>query len=222
MIDFISVENMRLSDKLTIENYIPGLELMHRAAKGVFWATDWVGPVAIVAGSGNNGGDGFALACILNQKEIDCKVFTLSQRFSDDSDYYRAWAMALDVPVLPFEEGCLKGFATVVDCLLGTGFQGPLRENYRLAIEAINASEARVISVDINSGMNGDTGEGERIVRSDLTVTVGFVKQGLVTENAGRYMKRLVCADIGIRLAKTEKKLCAEGEYHPRGIPCPD
>lgn len=222
MMDCISVENMRISDRLTIADYVPGLELMHRASVGAFRATDWTGPVAIVVGSGNNGGDGFALARILYEKQIPCTVFTLSQRFSSDSDYYRAWAVALGVPVLPFEQGCLTGFETVVDCLLGTGFQGGLRENYRDAIEQINASGARVISVDINSGMNGDTGEGEVMVRSDLTVTIGFVKQGMVTRNAGLSMKRLVCADIGIRLARTEWKICAPGETHPRGIPCPE
>ena len=57
-----------------------------------------------------------------------------------------------------YPSGCLDGFVMVVDCLLGTGFQGVLHENYRTAIEEINASGAEVISVDINSGMNGDTG----------------------------------------------------------------
>ena len=137
------------------------------------------------------------------------------------SSYYAAQAEELGVTTLTFTPGCLDRFDIVVDCLLGTGFQGALRENYRTAIEAINASGAEVISVDINSGMNGDTGEGELIVRSDLTVTIGFVKHGLVTENAGRYMKRLVCADIGIQLAKEENKICANGEYHPNAIPCP-
>lgn len=221
MLDCISVENMRRSDALTIENYVPSLELMRRAADGVFRAAKWHGKVAIVVGSGNNGGDGFALACILHHENIECAVFTVSQRQSADSAHYSAQAANLGVPILPFAPGCLDGVDIVVDCLLGTGFQGALRENYRTAIEAVNASSAQVISVDINSGMNGDTGEGELIVRSDLTVTIGFVKNGLVTENAGHYMKRLVCADIGIHLAKEENKICATGEYHPKAIPCP-
>ena len=219
--DCISVENMRLSDALTIEKYVPSLELMHRAAEGVFRAVHWYGKVAIVVGSGNNGGDGFALACILNEHKIDCAIFTVSQRLSTDSAHYAAKATDLGVPISPFVPGCLDGFDMVVDCLLGTGFQGALRENYRTAIEEINASDAQVISVDINSGMNGDTGEGELIVRSDLTVTIGFVKNGLVTPNAGNYMRQLVCADIGIRLAKEENKICATGEHHPNSFPCP-
>ena len=221
MLDCISVDNMRQSDALTIEKYVPSLELMRRAAEGVFRAARWHGKVAIVVGSGNNGGDGFALACILRQSDIDCAVFTVSQRLSADSAHYAAQAANLGVPISPFAPSCLDGFDMVVDCLLGTGFQGALRENYRTAIEAINASGAEVISVDINSGMNGDTGEGELIVRSDLTITIGFIKHGLVTENAGRYMKRLVCADIGIRLAQEEKKICTTNEYQPNAIPCP-
>lgn len=221
MLECITVENMRLSDALTIEKYVPSLELMHRAAMGVFRAVDWQGQIAIVVGSGNNGGDGFALACILRQNDIDCTVFTVSPRQSADSAHYAAQAEALGIAILPFTPTCLDGFDMVVDCLLGTGFQGALRENYRTAIEAINASNAQVICVDINSGMNGDTGEGELIVRSDLTITIGFVKNGLVTPNAGNYMKRLVCADIGIRLAKEENKICTTGEHHANAIPCP-
>lgn len=221
MLDCISVENMRLSDALTIKNHVPSLELMHRAAMGVFLATQWRGTVAIVVGSGNNGGDGFALACILRQEDIECTVFTVSQRLSADSAHYASQARNDGVPIRPFSPGCLNGFDIVVDCLLGTGFQGALRENYRTAIDAINTSGAKVISVDINSGMNGDTGEGELIVRSDLTVTIGFVKHGLVTPNAGRHMKRLICADIGIVPAKEETKICAETEHHPNAIPRP-
>ena len=87
MIDCISVENMRRSDADTIANLVPSLELMYRAAYGVFMAVKWNGQIAIVAGSGNNGGDGFALAWILKQKGFDCTVYTVSNRLSEDSAY---------------------------------------------------------------------------------------------------------------------------------------
>ena len=57
--------------------------------------------------------------------------------------------------------------------------------------------------------------EAKTAVRSDLTVTIGFVKRGLVTENAGRYVKRLVVADIGIVLARQEEKICTSEETEP-------
>ena len=207
MLDCISVANMRDSDAYTIAHFVPSLTLMHRAALGIFRAHDWQGRTAIVCGSGNNGGDGFALACILAQQSFACAVFTLSDRLSADSAHYAERARAAGVPIAPFTADCLTGFDTVVDCLLGTGFQGPVRPHYRAAIEAINASDACVISADINSGMNGATGAGECSVSSDLTVTIGFVKRGLVTQQAGNCMKRLVCADIGIRLLREEEKL---------------
>ena len=210
MIPCISVDNMRRSDEYTIANLVPSLELMHRAAYGVFLSHSWEGRTAVVAGSGNNGGDGFALACILKEKGFDCCVFTLSTRLSADSAHYAAEAERLGVSVTAFEPGGLRGFDTVVDCLLGTGFQGGVRENYRCAIEEINTSRSFVLSVDINSGMNGDTGLSEIAVRSDLTVTIGYVKQGLVTAHAGFYMKKLVCADIGIVLVKEEGSITEE------------
>ena len=194
MIPCISVENMRCSDAYTIASFVPSLELMRRAAMGVFKAHHWQGRTAIMVGSGNNGGDGFALAWILKERGFDCTVFTVSQKLSPDSAWYAEKAREVGVPIRPF----------------GTGFSGTVRGNYRDAIEAINASGAYVISVDINSGMNGDTGEAELAVRSDLTVTIGFVKTGLVTENAGRYMKRLVCADIGIVLVREEGVISEE------------
>ena len=224
MIDCITVSNMRDSDAYTIAHFVPSLELMHRAAQGVFLAIPcWRGPIAILAGSGNNGGDGFALACILKAHHHDCSVFTLSQRLSSDSAYYAEQAQSLGVSVHPFEEGCLAGFVTVADCLLGTGFQGSLRDSYRQAIEAINRSHAHVVSVDINSGMNGDSGEAELAVFSDITVTIGYVKIGLIAPNGGKYMKKLVCAPIGIRLARKEYQIIPAGEVPSDAtqLPCP-
>ena len=116
------------------------------------------------------------------------------------------------MPILPYTPGCLSGYDRIVDCLLGTGFQGILKEPYRSAVTEINGSGTYVISVDINSGMNGDTAEAELAVISDLTVTIGYIKTGLVAENAGKYIKRLVCADIGIRLLKQEYKILLPGE----------
>jgi len=204
MFPVVSVDNMRLSDAYTIENFTPGLELMHRAAMCVFKSVPWSGHIAIVASSGNNGGDGFALACILKEHGFECTVFTLSQKLSPDSAFYAAQCQKSGVSIRPFGTDCLKNHSFVVDCLLGTGFSGTVHGNYRDAIKVINNSDAFIISVDINSGMNGDTGEAEIAVTSDLTVTIGYVKSGLVTENAGHYIKRLVCADIGIVLVREE------------------
>lgn len=222
-LDCISVENMRESDRLTIERFCPGRRLMYRAALGVFRAAAWDGVTTVAVGGGNNGGDGDALACILARNGRRCRIVKLSEKLTEDSAYYAKLATEFGVPMEPYAPGAFADCDTVVDCLLGTGFQGSLREPWLSAVREINASDARVISVDINSGMNGDTGEAETAVRSDLTVTIGFVKRGLVTESAGRYMKRLVVADIGIVLAREEDRICTSGETEPPSgaLPCP-
>ena len=207
IIDVISVENMRLSDADTIARFVSGTQLMYRAAMGIFRVVSWSGTVGILAGSGNNGGDGFALACILKEQGIPCRVFTLSEKLSADSAYYAQKARSAGIPILPYVQGCLAGFDILVDCLLGTGFTGTVRGKYRDAIEEINKSGAFVVSADINSGMNGDTGEAELAVISDVTVTIGYVKTGLVAQHAGNFIRRLVCADIGIVLWKEEGKM---------------
>jgi len=215
MLDCISVDNMRLSDKQTIERYVTGAELMYRAANGIYKAVKWYGKVAVMVGSGNNGGDGYALACILHRNNIDCTVFVLSNKTTADSGYFAKQAEAAGVTIKPFISGKdnLRDYNFVVDCLLGTGFNGELRENYRLVIEEINNSGAYVVSADINSGMNGDTGQAELAVISDLTVTIGYVKHGLIADNAVKYIKRLVCTEIGIRLDHPECKICSAEEW---------
>ena len=83
MRNVITVQNMRESDAHTIAEYVPSKELMYRAAMGVFKAVDWTrGPIGILVGAGNNGGDGYALACILADRGIPCRVFRVSEKFS--------------------------------------------------------------------------------------------------------------------------------------------
>lgn len=222
MLNCVSVNNMRNSDAYTISRFVPSLVLMQRAAFGVFKAVNWHGVIAIVTGSGNNGGDGFALACILRSHGFACSIYTMTEALSPDSAYYAKKAKEAQIPIFPFHDGCLQGCDIVVDCLLGTGFHGSLRDPYRMAIAQINKSCAFVVSVDINSGMNGDTGKADLAVCSDLTVTIGYVKTGLVMPNAGKYMKRLVCADIGIVLLKEEGKICSSEESIPGCTHCPN
>ena len=224
-IDCISVENMRESDRLTIEKYVSGRTLMYRAALGVYRAVNWHGDIAIAVGGGNNGGDGYALACILVSNNIPCRIVTLSEKLTEDSAFFAEKAEALGVPKETYTEGAFENADIVVDCLLGTGFQGSLREPWLGAVREINACGAYVVSVDINSGINGDTGEAVTAVVSDITVTIGYVKRGLVAENAALYIKKLVVADIGIVLVKQEYKLCPESDHNEENdetvIPAP-
>ena len=212
-LDCISVQNMRESDQLTIDNFVSGRTLMYRAALGVYRAVSWHGEIVIAVGGGNNGGDGYALACILTREHHPCRIVKLSDKLTEDSGYFAEQANALGVRVEAYTPGAFVGADIIVDCLLGTGFQGSLREPFLSAVNEINSSDAQIVSVDINSGMNGDTGEAQIAVRSDVTVTIGYVKHGLVSDNAGLYMKKLIVADIGIVLAKQEDRICPADEY---------
>lgn len=218
MVPVVSVQTMRESDAWTIEHEVPSLELMLRAARGIRDGVDWArgGPVGILMGSGNNGGDGAALAMLLAQARRDCVLYQVSEKTSPDSAFYLEKARALGVPVRPFagHEAEIAACGMLVDCLLGTGFAGTVRGASRQAIQCINQARqagAYVISADINSGLNGDTGEAELAVESDLTVSIGFFKAGMFRGDAPRYIHRLVNADIGIRLLRQDFSLVEPG-----------
>ena len=206
----LSVAEMRAADAYTIAHFTPGRELMYRAAQGVYRSAGWRGRVAILAGGGNNGGDGYALAGILAGNGPLPDVFAVSEKLSEDGRFYREEALAHGVRILPFtEEITLAGYDMLVDCILGTGFHGEVRGPARAAILRINEAKKKgafVVAVDINSGMNGDTGEAELAVRSDLTVSIGFYKTGLLTPAAARYIGQLMNADIGIVLPEGTEK----------------
>ena len=104
------------------------------------------------------------------------------------------------VTVTDFSEQDLDSYDVIVDCILGTGFAGEVRGKAAQIIEAINAAKAYVISVDINSGMNGDTGEAGIAVRSDLTVSIGYYKNGMFRGRASELIGKMVNVDIGIVL----------------------
>ncbi|MBP3318930.1 MAG: NAD(P)H-hydrate epimerase, partial [Ruminiclostridium sp.] len=174
-------------------------------AMGVYLAAEWRGKIAILVGAGNNGGDGYALACILADKGIPSVIYRVSEKFSEDGRYYYDMALEKGVEINMFAQDTdLSGYDILVDCMLGTGFSGEVRGLYRAAIQGMNASGAYTICVDINSGMNGDTGLGDLVVKADLTVTIGFLKTGFFLGEAHRHTNKLVVTDIGIKLLEEE------------------
>ena len=160
---------------------------------------------------------------ILADHGIPCTIYRVSETFSEDGGYYHTQAVEKGVPSVPYtEETDLSACHTLVDCLLGTGFSGEVRGLYRHAIQAMNQAEAYVVSVDINSGMNGDTGKGALVVQSNLTVTIGFLKVGMLLRGAVQKMDRLVVADIGIRLIREDDFLAHPEEvvfFSQRSVP---
>lgn len=205
----VSVSNMRKSDAHTIEHHISGKELMRRAAEGVFSSMDFTKKrVAIICGSGNNGGDGYALAEICSDNNISCNVFRTSEHFSEDGLYYckRAEKKGIFIDMLD-EDISLEDYDIIVDCIFGTGFKGEPEGLAKTAIEKINNSGTYVVSIDINSGLNGDSGIAKCAVKSNLTVSIGYYKTGMFLNDAPKYIKKLVNKDIGIHLEQQQYHL---------------
>ena len=101
MIEVASVNNMRVSDKNTIETRIPSKELMHNAGKGIFESVAWQGKILIACGSGNNAGDGYAVAALLKDSGFSVELLLLEERFSEDGKYYFDKAIEKKVPWSP-------------------------------------------------------------------------------------------------------------------------
>lgn len=198
----ISVEQMRKADAYTIENHVPSRELMYRAAFGIYKAVIWEDKrIAIVTGSGNNGGDGYALAGILADHGMKPKIIRTSHKLSADGEYYYEQCISKGIEVeFLSEETDLESYDVIVDCILGTGFQGTPGGAAALGIRKINETDAYVVSVDMNSGLNGDTGEANLAVKSDLTVSIGYYKKGFFLNQGPEYIGDLTNVDIGIVL----------------------
>jgi NAD(P)H-hydrate epimerase len=202
----VSTEVMRASDRWTIENLVPSRVLMERAGRAIFEQVDWKGPVGIICGKGNNAGDGFVVASLLKDQGIECEIVLLFEdAFSEDGRYFYDKCIEKGIPAVP--DADYGRYRTIVDCIFGTGFKGELKEPAKTAIEKINASGAYVVSADINSGLNGDTGLGDLYVISDLTVSIGTYKYGHFLGHAKEAMKDKVNCDIGIKIISEKKEL---------------
>ncbi|MBR5962447.1 MAG: NAD(P)H-hydrate dehydratase [Clostridia bacterium] len=202
MIRILSVENMRKSDAAAIAAGTPGRELMFRAGQAICKSVNWKPPAAILCGSGNNAGDGYVIAKLLHDEGLACDLILLSDKFSGDGVYYYNLCKEAGIPSLAWDASVdLAKYGTIVDCIFGTGFHGEVRGPVREAIEAVNNSGACVIAVDINSGLNGDSGMAETCIHSDLTVSVGGFQPGHFLNMAKDVMKAKINCDIGIEPA---------------------
>ena len=188
---------MREADRKTIESGVSSRTLMHNAAKAVFAAKDDIGRAAVVCGKGNNAGDGYALAMLASDAGKNIALIRLCDSFSEDGRYYYEECKKRNVPELPLTELC--GFDTVYDCIFGTGFSGEPKEQYAEAIKRINESGAFVISADIPSGLDGETGMTSLCVKADMTVALGYIKTGEVLCMAKDNVGKITVADIGIK-----------------------
>src|SRR3984957_4213925 len=199
--EVLTTAEMERADRLTIAAGTPGFGLMMSAGQAVAEAAmDLVaeGPIVVVAGSGNNGGDGFVAAAELAARGRDVSVILLCERDSLQGDAALA-ARGWKYPVLPFNPQAIGRPALIIDALFGAGLNRPVKGQPHDMIEAINANGAPVLAVDLPSGINGTTGAVMGIaVRATETVAFFRRKPAHLLLPGRIYCGRVRVADIGI------------------------
>lgn len=206
-------DEVREIDRYAVETLgIPGVVLMENAGRNTAQvieerlAGDTGRRVAVVAGAGNNGGDGYVIARHLARKGYSVTTFLLApeEKITGDArihlDILRRWKLdtrPVTEPSRLAEE--LKKFDLIVDALGGTGVRGSLRGDLAAAVEQINVSGKPVLAVDIPTGMDCDTGEPlGPCVLAETTVTFVAPKRGFDNPAGAAYTGEVRVADIGV------------------------
>src|SRR3954452_24918062 len=158
-------EEMRATDAYAIEEKgVPSLDLMERAACGLADAVAAradSGPIRVVVGKGNNGGDGLAAARMLREDGHEVDVLSTGALSELQGDAKENLDRLPGAAPEPFDASKLEGSGAIVDAMIGTGFEGKPREPIAGAIKAINERDAVVVACDVPSGVNASTGEVE-------------------------------------------------------------
>jgi ADP-dependent NAD(P)H-hydrate dehydratase / NAD(P)H-hydrate epimerase len=205
-------ERMRAIDRWAIERRgVPSLDLMERAGAGVARAVERIasdGPVVVMCGTGNNGGDGLVVARLLRNAGREVSVLLAGSREKLTDDARVNLKRLPDETVLDFPAANVIGpqagsgltqAAVIVDALLGTGFAGEPRGVVGEAIEAISSATAPVVSVDVPSGVDASTGTvSGAAVRARVTVTFHTAKPGLWINPGKTHAGQVETIDIGI------------------------
>jgi ADP-dependent NAD(P)H-hydrate dehydratase / NAD(P)H-hydrate epimerase len=200
--EVLTSAEMERADRLTIAAGTPGFALMLSAGQAVAEAAMDLaeeGPILVVAGRGNNGGDGFVAAAELAARGREVSVILLCERDSLQGDAASA-ARGWKYPVKPFNPQAIGKPALIIDALFGAGLNRPVKGEPHDMIEAINANSAPVLAVDLPSGISGDSGAVMgAAVRATETVTFFRRKPGHLLLPGRIYCGRRVhVADIGI------------------------
>lgn len=203
----LTAAQMREADRRCIEELgIPGAVLMNNAGAAVFQFVK-EGPVGIVCGKGNNGGDGYVVARYALLAGLETRVIVLADRDAirgDAAIFLRVYEnLGGRVDFVVSEEAAsvavasLAGCAVLIDAILGTGISGEVRGINRAAIDAW--PPIPTIAVDLPSGMDADTGAPcGACIRASRTVAIQYPKAGFQAPGARAYLGELSVADIGI------------------------
>lgn len=162
--------------------------LMHRAATSAYRLLRQQWPrakrIVVACGGGNNGGDGYVLAALARRDGLDVTVMAMVSPEALIGEAAKAAELARDAGVTvttTFGSALLSNADLIVDALLGTGVQGTVKKAYAVVIHAINEAVTPVLSLDLPSGLQCDTGAGECVVSAEATITFITHKPGLYT-----------------------------------------
>lgn len=199
-------EQVRELDRIAIQQWkIPGFELMNRAGLFAFQCAIEKYPdirsVAVYCGAGNNAGDGYVVARLALDAGISAVVYTVSPIERLQGDALTAFQEYKKTPgkVIKYQPGMTCDADLVIDALLGTGLDRQVQGIYAEVIRTINTLRQPVVSLDIPSGLNADTGAVMGgAVRADATVTFIGLKQGLYTGDAADYCGEICYSSLGI------------------------
>lgn len=214
----ISANVMRESDKACILSGTSGIELVRRAAFAIFSAFNFsaYSDIAIYCGVGNNGADGMALALLLRSANIPCRVINVGEPRSNEARYFFSECLMQNITCSPLSDIVTDGAMLIVDCIFGTGFHGFPSGDSEVAIHMINAAKERdskVISIDIPSGLSGNSGLGDTFVRADITLSIGTLKYGHVFGHGKDAVGELADLDIGIPIVGEYSELCEACDF---------
>ncbi|GKT02687.1 NAD(P)H-hydrate epimerase [Furfurilactobacillus entadae] len=202
----ISAEQAHAFDAYTIDQLgVPSMVLMERAALAItdrlLTGTNFdLNRVLVVAATGNNGGDGVAVARLLHLKHVPVTIWLLGNRdrASEQTAQQLAIAERYGVTVTD-QQPDLDHFTTIVDAIFGVGLARHVTGTFATAVNQMNASPANIMAVDMPTGLGTDDGQvmGTAIEATE-TVTMGYNKLGLCTTVAQQYAGVVTVADIGI------------------------
>lgn len=204
-------EVRRIDDRAVNEFRMSGLVLMENAGRGaaeLLLRQNVTGPVVIVCGKGNNGGDGYVIARHLEAVSVDVHVLLLNDptEVTGDAATNLTILQLAGTPITAIEVVDSAEFRTllgagdwIVDALLGTGLTGEVREPYRTAIERINDTDRPVLAVDLPSGMDSNTGQPLGVcVKATLTATFVARKVGFDAAGADEWTGTVEALPIGV------------------------
>jgi NAD(P)H-hydrate epimerase len=212
----VTAGEMQAIDRRTIESFgLPGRVLMENAGRGAsrILLEQFSGvkdrPVGVMAGRGNNGGDGFVIARCLHQQGIRVVVYLLAnrQRVKGDAADNLELLQPLGVPVVEIPDEntfnrhkqAMSAIDIWVDAILGTGLKSTVKGYFQTVIDFINSQHRPVLAVDIASGLDSDTGQiCGTCIRAAATATFGFAKTGQMLQPGVHWTGHLEVIDIGI------------------------